>query len=90
MDEVQLQLKLSKELREEALKASEMSGSPSLTQFVRDAIYEKITSLGVDIPAHYKSGRSRKGVGGPKKKARLRAVAEDPAQYSKKKRASNG
>jgi hypothetical protein len=42
-----------------------------VSQFMREAIVEKLTNMGFDIPPEFSKGRSRQGVGGPKKKINL-------------------
>ena len=47
----------------------EASGYSDRSTFIRDAVYEKLRSLGVDVPPSSKTSPSRVGVGGrPKKK----------------------
>ena len=55
--------KCDAELHEEIFQAA----NGNISQFLRDAILEKLKLLGIDVDPELFKGRSRKGVGGPKK-----------------------
>lgn len=42
------------------------SGDSERSQFIRDAIREKLEALGIEVPAEYAQPTSRLGKGGPK------------------------
>ena len=55
--------KCEPELREEIFQAA----NGNISQFLRDAILEKLQFLGIDVDPELFKAKSRKGVGGPKK-----------------------
>jgi len=75
--------KCEADLHEEIFQAA----NGNISQFLREAIAEKLTRLGVKVDPALVRGRSRKGVGGPKKiyqvsKTTAAIIAEQSGTYN--------